>query len=225
MRPDERDLDEEIRGHLAISIQQRIERGEDPEQARVNALREFGYVPKLRDEMRRVWYSRWFDTTAALAQEMRVGWRSLLRAKGLAATVVITLALGIGANATMFGIADRLLLRGPTHVRDADRVVRVYFTEQPPGMNVFTTSGFGHVTYDILRRGATTFEQVATYAINDVVLGQGAEARQVRAGYTSAGFFDLLGVRPALGRFFTEQENAPNAAARVAVLSHGAWTS
>jgi hypothetical protein len=92
-------------------------------------------------------------------------------------------------------------------------------------MSVFTTSGFGHVTYDILRHGATTFEQVATYAINDVVLGQGAEARQVRAGYTSAGFFDLLGIRPALGRFFTEQENAPNAAARVAVLSHGAWTS
>src|SRR5436190_291924 len=96
MRPDDRDLDEEIRGHLAIEMQQRIDRGEDPEKARLAALRSFGYVPHLREEMRRVWYSRWFDLVAALVQDMRVGLRSLLRAKGMAAAVVITLALGIG---------------------------------------------------------------------------------------------------------------------------------
>ena len=61
MRPDERDLDEEIRGHLAIDIKERIDRGEDPESARRAALKEFGYVPAVRDEMRRVWYSRWYD--------------------------------------------------------------------------------------------------------------------------------------------------------------------
>jgi len=54
MRPDERDLDEEIRGHLALSVKERIERGEDPETARLAALREFGYVPAIRDSMRRV---------------------------------------------------------------------------------------------------------------------------------------------------------------------------
>ena len=61
MRPDERDLDEEIRGHLAINIKERIDRGEDPVSARRAALMEFGYVPAVRDEMRRVWYSRWYD--------------------------------------------------------------------------------------------------------------------------------------------------------------------
>ena len=66
MRPDDRDLDEEIRGHLALSVKDRIERGEDPEAARLAALREFGYVPAIRDSMRRVWYSRWFDAAAAL---------------------------------------------------------------------------------------------------------------------------------------------------------------
>jgi predicted permease len=171
----------------------------------------------LRADMRQI-------PMSAFLRDVQFAVRGLRKEPGFTAFVAITLALGIGANAAMFGIADRLLLRGPSHVRDADRVVRIYFTEQPPGMNLFTTSGFGYVTYDILRRGATTFEQVAPYAIQDVVLGQGAEARQIRAGYTSAGFFDLLGVRPALGRFFTEQENAPNAAARVAVISHGAWT-
>jgi len=81
MRPDERDLDEEIRGHLALSAKERIERGEDPEAARLAALREFGYIGHTREAMRRVWYSRWFDAVAALGQEMRVGLRSLLRAK------------------------------------------------------------------------------------------------------------------------------------------------
>ena len=61
MRPDEHDLDDEIRSHLAISAKERIDRGEDPEAARLAALREFGYVPHAREAMRRVWYSRWFD--------------------------------------------------------------------------------------------------------------------------------------------------------------------
>ena len=72
---------------FAISIKDQIDRGEDPEAARLAALREFGYVPQLREEMRRVWYHRWFDMADALVQDMRVGLRSLMRAKGLAATV------------------------------------------------------------------------------------------------------------------------------------------
>ena len=176
----------------------------------------------LRDDARRTARPRQVPMSAFL-RDVRFAARGLRKEPGFTAFVAVTLALGIGANAAMFGIADRLMLRGPFHVRDADRVVRVYFTEQPPGMNVFTTSGFGHVTYGILRGSTTTFEQVATYAINDMVAGQGTDARQVRAGSVSASFFDLLGVRPALGRFFTEPENAPNAPARVAVLGHGAW--
>src|SRR5262245_64474300 len=102
MRPDEHDIDEEIRGHLAISEKERIDRGDDPATARLNALREFGYIPQMRESVRRVWYSRWFDAATALTQETRVGLRSLMRAKGLSATVVVTLALGIGANAAIF---------------------------------------------------------------------------------------------------------------------------
>lgn len=65
MPPAERELDDEIRSHLAISVRERIERGEDPEAARLAALREFGYIPAVRDSMRRVWFSRWFDALAA----------------------------------------------------------------------------------------------------------------------------------------------------------------
>ena len=82
MRPDDRELDDEIRGHLAIEIQQRIDGGESPQQARVNALRQFGYLPRMKEEMHRVWYSRWYDVAEALVQEMRIGLRSLARSGG-----------------------------------------------------------------------------------------------------------------------------------------------
>ena len=115
MRPDDQDLDEEIRGHLAISVSQRIERGEDPEAARLAALREFGYVPAMRESMRRVWYSRWLDQMSALGRDIKVAFRSLKRAKGLAFTVVVTLALGIGANAAIFSVVRGVLLRPLTN--------------------------------------------------------------------------------------------------------------
>ncbi|MEO6222376.1 MAG: permease prefix domain 1-containing protein, partial [Vicinamibacterales bacterium] len=69
MRPDDRELDEEIRSHIALSVRERIEAGEEPEAARRAAWLEFGYVPAVRDSMRRVWYSRWFDAAMALARD------------------------------------------------------------------------------------------------------------------------------------------------------------
>src|ERR1051326_1920607 len=111
MRPDERELDDEIRGHLAISIKERIERGETPESARLAAMRELGYVPAVRESMRRVWYSRGFDAAGALARDIRFAFRSLRRSKGLSATVAVTLALGIGANAAIYSVVRGVLLR------------------------------------------------------------------------------------------------------------------
>src|SRR5258708_3186564 len=96
MRPDQDDLDDEIRGHIALSVKERIERGENPEAARLAALREFGNVTLTRDSMRAVWRPRWLDMAETFWHDIRVALRSLARARGLAATVVVTLALGIG---------------------------------------------------------------------------------------------------------------------------------
>ena len=131
MRPDEHELDDEIRAHMAISVRERIEAGEDPEAARLAALREFGYVPAIRESMRQVWYSRWIDAAAALGRDLRIAVRSLRRAKGLAATVVITLALGIGANAAIFSVVRGVLLR-PLVNRDEDRLI--YIRQSAPGI-------------------------------------------------------------------------------------------
>src|SRR5687767_11604272 len=152
MRPDQNDLDDEIRGHLAINIKERIDRGEDPEAARLAALREFGYVPHLREEMRRVWYGRWFDLADAFAQDMRVGLRSLMRAKGLAATVVITLALGIGANAAIFSVVRGVLMR-PLVNRGEDALV--YIRQSAPGLGIGNMT-FSVAEYNDIKAPATT---------------------------------------------------------------------
>src|SRR4051812_22336900 len=99
MRPDHDDFDDEIRGHIALSVKERIERGENPEAARLAALKEFGNVTLTRDSMKGVWRPGWFDAAEALARDLRFAMRALLRVRGLSATVVVTLALGIGANA------------------------------------------------------------------------------------------------------------------------------
>ena len=132
MRPDDRDLDDEIRGHLAHQRPgaDRARRGSRRPRAWPRCGSSATSRP-IRDSMRRVWYSRWFDAAAALGQDMRVGLRSLLRAKGLAATVVVTLALGIGANAAIFSVVRGVLLR-PLVNRGEDRLI--YIRQSAPGL-------------------------------------------------------------------------------------------
>ncbi|MGQ0735628.1 MAG: ADOP family duplicated permease [Acidobacteriota bacterium] len=220
MRPDERDLDEEIRGHLALSIQARIERGEDPDAARLAALREFGYVPAVRESMRRVWYGRWFDWASAFAQDMRVGLRSLRRAKGLAITVVVTLALGIGANAAIFSVVRGVLLR-PLVNRGEDRLV--YIRQTATGLDAanmtFSVPEIDELTSRVATIGA--FGDFSTVEFTMVGLG---EPRVVRAGVVSGSYFDVMGLRPVLGRLLHAADDGAEAAG-AAVLTHRFWTS
>ena len=220
LRPDDHDLDEEIRGHLALGIKERIERGEEPEAARLAALREFGYVPAIRDSMRRVWYSRWLDAVAALAQEMRVGLRSLLRAKGLAATVVITLALGIGANAAIFSVVRGVLLR-PLVNRGEDRLI--YVRQSAPGIGAENTT-FSVPEINDFKSRVTTVSAFGEFStIEFTLLGLG-EPRVVRAGVVSGPYFEVMGLRPVLGRLLTNADDGADAAG-VAVLTYRFWTT
>src|SRR5687767_4743277 len=181
MRPDERELDEEIRGHLALEIQQRIDRGESPQQARANALRQFGYLPRMRDEMRRVWYGRWYDMAEALVQDMRVGLRSLMRAKGMAATVVITLALGIGANAAIFSVVRGVLLR-PLVNRGEDRLIYVRQVSSAAGGG---STRFSVPEIDDFRARVTSVTAFGEFSVVDFTLIGLGEPRVVAAGVIS----------------------------------------
>jgi len=220
VRPDDRELDDEIRGHLAISIKDRVDRGEDPEAARLAALREFGYIPAARDSMRRVWHSRWLDAGAALVQDMRVGLRSLLRAKGLAATVVVTLALGIGANAAIFSVVRGVLLR-PLVNRDESRLV--YIRQSAPGIGEPNTT-FSVPELDDFKSRVSSIAAFGDFSTIDFTLLGLGEPRVVRAGVVGGSYFEVMGLRPVLGRLLNASDDGASAAG-AAVLTHRFWTT
>jgi predicted permease len=221
MRPDERDLDEEIRGHLALAIKERIDRGEDPRAARLAALEEFGYIGAVRDSMRRVWYDRWFDEAEALARDIRFALRSLVRAKGLTSTVVVALALGIGANAAIFSVVRSVLLR-PLVNRDADRLIYIRQTAQGIGTENLT---FSMPEISDLKSRVTTMTAFGDFSTVDFTLiGFGREPRVVTAGVVNGSFFEVMGLRPVLGRLLHPADDGPGAVG-AAVLTHRYWTS
>src|SRR3954464_10078324 len=193
MSPDQDELDDEIRGHMAISIKERIERGEDPEAARLAALKEFGNVTLTRDSMRAVWRPRWIENAEALGHDVRIAFRSLRRARGLAATVVVTLALGIGANAAIFSVVRTVLLR-PLVNRDEDRLI--YIRQSAPGL------GAENMTFSVpemkdLTSRVTTVSAFGSFSTVDfAMVGLGGEPRIVKAGVVDGPFFDVMGLRP-----------------------------
>ena len=220
-RPDDRELDEEIRAHLAISVRERIEAGEDPEAARLAALRELGYAPAIRESMRQVWYSRWFDTAAALGRDMRVALRSLRRAKGLAATVVVTLALGIGANAAIFSVVRGVLLR-PLVNRDEDRLI--YIRQSAPGVGS-ENSTFSVPEISDLTSRVTTVSAFGEFSTVDfTMIGLGGEPRVIKAGVVNGRYFEVMGLHPVLGRLLNASDDGPKAAG-AAVLTYRFWAT
>ena len=220
MRPDDRDINDEIRSHLTLSIKERIDRGEDPAAARRAALDEIGYIPAVRDSIRRVWYSRWLEAVVALVREMRIGFRSLLRTKGLAVTVVVTLALGIGANAAIFSVVRGVLLR-PLVNRGEDRLV--YIRQGAPGV------GTENMTFSVpeindLKARATTIAAFGDFStIEFTLLGMG-EPRLIHAGVVGGSYFEVMGLRPVLGRLLNPSDDGESAAGAV-VLTHRFWAS
>ena len=220
MRPDDRELDEELRAHLALSIRERVERGEEPAAARRAALGEIGPIGEVRDAMHRVWYSRWSDAVVALAGDMRLAVRSLARAPGLAVTVVVTLALGIGANAAIVSVFQEVLLR-PLVNRAEDRLV--YIHQGAPGLEIDNLTFSVPEIADLKARARSidTFGDFSTIDLTMIGLG---DPRVVHAGVVSGTYFDVMGLRPALGRLLTPADDGP-AAAPAVVLTHRFWTN
>src|ERR1700716_2657704 len=186
--PDHDDLDEEIRSDLAMSIRERIERGEDPESARLAALRAFGNVTLTRDDIRRVWRPRGFENAAALVRDIRFALRALMRVKGMAATVVVTLALGIGANAAIFSVVRGVLLR-PLVNRDEDRLI--YIRQGAPGIGTENTT-FSVPEINDFKSRVTTISAFGDFSTVDfAMIGLVSEPRMVKAGVVGGSFFDV----------------------------------
>ena len=220
MRPDTHDFDDEIRGHMALSVRERIERGEDPESARLAAMREFGNVTLTRESMRTVWRPPGVEAGEALWQDIRVALRSLRRAKGLAIATAMTLALGIGANAAIFSVVRQVLLR-PLVNRDEGRLV--YIRQSAPGLGDENTT-FSVPEINDLRSSTTTIGAFGDFSTIDFTMIGFGEPRVVKAGVVGGSYFDVMGLRPVLGRLLDARDDGPTAAG-AAVLTYRFWNT
>ena len=223
----QRDVDDEIRFHIETRVAELVAGGTSPALARDIADREFGDVTEARAELARVDRRRltrerrvrWWET---LGQDVAYSARSLRTQPGFAAVVIVVLALGIGANVTMFGVIDRLLLRSPAHVTEPARLVSVAMGQTRDGEESLQRV-LSYPVYQDLRSASQAFESVATYSSADMTIGRGREARELSGMRVSANYFAALGVRPAAGRFFLPEEDGDPVAPAVAVLGHGFW--
>lgn len=156
---------------------------------------------------------------SALRQQSRV----MLRTPVFALLCAVTLGLGIGATATMFGVVDRLLLQAPQYLREPERLARFYITirHEPAGFE--TSSIVGYSAYAALRDGTHAFDGVAAYQSSSWIVGTGNDARRLPGVAASADFFSLIGVQPVLGRLYTRAEDQPNSSSDVVVLDHDYW--
>ncbi|PYV45968.1 MAG: hypothetical protein DMG06_00335 [Acidobacteria bacterium] len=150
-------------------------------------------------------------------QDLRYGLRMLRRSPGFTAVAVLTLALGIGANSSIFSVVNAVLLR-PLPYEDPDRIVWV--TEVVPAFNnAEHVSGPDFLDW---REQNEVFEQIAAYDSGEINLTGGDEPERIRCGRVSARFFSLLGVRPAMGRAFLDEEDRPGQN-HVAMITQSLW--
>ena len=226
----EQDIDAEIAFHLEARVAQLTARGMSPDAARAEAWRRFGNVEMARHTLtssatRRETRMELREAFASVGQDLRYAARGMRKNPGFTAAVVLTLALGTGANATMFGVVDRLLLQPPAHLRSPDEVHRVYLTANGDnfGMSIGTNQSYRR--YQDLTSHARTASHIAAYYESDPVFGLGEGAREERAGFVSASFWPMFGAQPVLGRFFIPAEDQLPQGTAVAVLGYGYWQS
>jgi predicted permease len=222
------EVEAEIDLHLELRTEQLVREGLSPAVAREEALRRFGQVGPTRDflrftSIRRERRVRIRGGLMAVGQDTVHAIRGIIRERVLSLVVISTLAIGIGANAAVFGLVDRLLLTGPEHVRDADRVTRLYVTD---GNNFGSDTSplVPYPMYEAVRDRVPSFDEVAVFSARGTrVLGGGGDGEDVQVAAASWNLFPLLGVQARLGRFFAEDEDRPPQGENVAVLGHSLW--
>jgi predicted permease len=222
-----RDVDAELRFHFDARIEELVGQGYAPDAARAQAVAEFGDVEStrasLREIDRRVAKRRnRADVIDALMQDARYALRSLRRSPAVSLTIVLTLALGVGVNAAMFSLLDTIYLRPPSGVVDAAGVRRVWVERNYASGPDFST-GFDYASVAAITRALGSDARVGYFTVPDRHAGNGDNGLAAHIAGASAGYFGLLGVTPAIGRFYSEQEAEVATSAPVAVISQALW--
>jgi predicted permease len=213
--PPEHGMDEEMRFHLDMATRRNIERGMSPDEARRRALATFGGVAQQQEAARDEIPGHLFDE---LRQDLKFAVRTLRRNPGFTTSVVLTLALGIGANTAIFSVVNGVLLR-PLPVRDPERLT---FIGWDYGTNEPVIAALSLFNLDYLRRNATSFSGLTTYGPAERRLGSGPDAPTLRGMRVGLEFFEALGSTPVIGRGFVAEEQRPGGQHAV-VLSDALW--
>jgi putative ABC transport system permease protein len=209
------DLAAELESHLQLHIDDNIRAGMMPEAARRDALLTLGGVEATKERYRD---QRGIPPLDTLRQDVVYALRMLRKNPGFTATAVITLALGIGANTAIFSMVNAVLLR-PLPFPDSERLVQVFETDTARGNRYDVTS---YPAYTDWRAQNRSFQSMAAFATRSLTLGLAGESVVVPTKRVSASLFDVLGVEPAIGRRFRDEEQRPGSTT-VVILSDGFW--
>jgi predicted permease len=209
------DMDDEMRSHIELRTQANIEAGMNPEEARFAALRQFGWTESIKEDCREQRGVTWLEN---LAQDVRYGARQLRKNPGFTAVAVLTLALCLGANLTIFAVIDSVLLR-PLPFPDADRLVTMFNTYPMAGVE---RDGATLPNYYERRGNISAFSHISLLRHGAAIVGEAGSTEQIDVTSVSPEFFTTLGVGPLMGRAFTDEEMTYQTAG-VAILTDGFW--
>jgi predicted permease len=225
------DLEEEIRSHLEMEEQENLESGMPPEEAHYAAMRRFGNLTLAQERSREMWG---WNSIETLWQDVRYGLRTLLKNPAFTAVAVITLALGIGANAAIFNVLDAVLLRA-LPVKAPDQLVVLtdpdahgrWYGAEGGNRSLLGFSEFEHLRdHNDVFSGIFAADSEAPkleVSINSSSSGLPEEPETARAQLVSGDYFSMLGVRAAVGRTFTREVDRARGASPLAVISYSFW--
>lgn len=212
------DLDAELGHHLELAIEENMQRGMPPEEARRQALIRFGGTQQAREQHREARGLRALDR---LLQDLRYAVRGIRKSPGFTAAAVLTLTLGIAVNATMFSLVSGFILQRPPG-RDLDRVVVISSITPAPGF-LPDVSLISIPNYLAWRASSTSFESMA--AVDEYRTASLTWQRQsmaLQAAAVTPDYFNVLGVTPEIGRIFAKGDDQPGRD-HVVILSHKLW--
>jgi predicted permease len=211
----DRDLDEELRGHIDMRIRDNVASGMPPQEARYDAQRRFGNATLMKEDTRALNIVGWLETTA---RNVRYAVRMLWRSPGFTVVAILTLALGIGANVATFTVVHAVLLN-PLPFPHPEQLVRVY-----DDLRATNTHDVGMTVPELwdLRDKSGLFQDISVAFPVDANLTGGDHPDRVEFLGTSTSYFSLLGVRAQLGRIYTVQDSQPGFTEGIAI-SDGFW--
>ena len=222
----EREIDAELRATVDLLAAEKMRAGMRADDARRAAAIELGGLEPVKEQVREV---KTGVSIELLLQDLRYAVRTLRRTPMFALTAAISLGIGIAGNAVVFSVADAFLFRYPSGIANPDSLAEVARTDSGQGGGNYSGEGFDTFSYPNYldyRARQTVFDGLAAYHVGGLArfgLGLGNEAVPVPGAYVSANFFDVLGVRMALGRGFLAEDEQLDHPTTVAVISHRLW--